>query len=692
MKIKTVEISGFRQVKEAKLNMEKDITIIAGANNSGKTSLVELFNYVFGSNGNRFSGDDFSADSCFEWSQKMYPLVVDMFKSDFAKEVKIENISNFVFPSDGSQDAIMIPKIEVKIEVDYQIDKDDIRNFADCIMDLEPTCHSFYYVYEYTIIYKELIKNLDRDFDKLKNRINKLTDDDIKDKNIIPVIKEMLTVIYANSSKERVYFTDRNYENKIEMEINKFKGLFNYQNIKAGRYLDDEHSDRAQILSETMIDIASQDADWSALIEELPDKIIEPIQDAEIQRKVRETSLDSLSGTMEKISTSNGGNTGNIILDTNITEKAIHSLLKNITSAKFQIDDCYLKESSQGLGYSNLIFIHLQLEGYKKSIDPYLVNFFVVEEPEAHMHPQMQHAFINYLINYYTEQDNIHGLITTHSSEVVRESKMERLRVLRRINAFKGKLFDLRDFCNQKNLEKDFYDIMYTINFSDIIFADKIIMYEGDTERMLIKSLLNLSEYTTLREQYLSYVQVGGAYAFNYNPLIEFLDLKTLIVTDIDYDKLTNNAPDILTSKSTNYTINSYYNLVKQNENVDLSPKIEDIYEWKDNKKPIINEMIYLAFQSEKDGYSRTLEEAMLSKKLNIDIFLEKTKNEWKEIRESTGLKFSIPREKESINIRDIVLSTSNGKTNFMYSVILNTLIEDMLPEYIKEGLLWLKN
>ncbi|EIR9711966.1 AAA family ATPase [Listeria innocua] len=692
MKIKTVEISGFRQVKEAKLNMEKDITIIAGANNSGKTSLVELFNYVFGSNGSRFSGDDFSADACFEWSKRMYPLVIDMFKSDFDKEVIIENISNLVFPSDVSQNAIMIPKIEVKIEVDYQIDNDDIRNFADCIMDLEPTCHSFYYVYEYTIIYKELIKNLDRDFDKFKNRINKLTGDDIKDRNIIPVIKEMLTVIYANSSKERVYFTDRNYDNKIEMEINKFKGLFNYHNIKAGRYLDDEHSDRAQILSETMIDIASQDADWSALIEELPDKIIEPIQDAEIQRKVRETSLDSLSGTMKKISTSNGGNTGNIILDTNITEKAIHSLLKNITSAKFQIDDCYLKESSQGLGYSNLIFIHLQLEGYKKSIDPYLVNFFVIEEPEAHMHPQMQHAFINYLINYYTEQDNIHGLITTHSSEVVREAKMERLRVLRRINAFKGKLFDLRDFCNQKNLKKDFYDIMYTINFSDIIFADKIIMYEGDTERMLIKSLVNLSEYTTLREQYLSYVQVGGAYAFNYNPLIEFLELKTLIVTDIDYAKLANNAPDILASKSTNYTINSYYNLVNKNEEVDLSPKIEDIYKWKDNEKPIINEMIYLAFQSEKDGFSRTLEEAMLSKKLNIDIFLKKTRKEWEEIRESSGLKFSIPREKESSDIRDIVLSTSNGKTNFMYSVILNTLIEDMLPEYIKEGLLWLKN
>ena len=47
--------------------------------------------------------------------------------------------------------------------------------------------------------------------------------------------------------------------------------------------------------------------------------------------------------------------------------------------------DYYLNESSQGLGYSNLIYIHLQLEKYRKTIDPLIVNFFVIEEPEAHL-------------------------------------------------------------------------------------------------------------------------------------------------------------------------------------------------------------------------------------------------------------------------------------------------------------------
>ena len=42
MKIKTIQISGYRKIREAKINMEDSITVIAGANNSGKTSIVDV--------------------------------------------------------------------------------------------------------------------------------------------------------------------------------------------------------------------------------------------------------------------------------------------------------------------------------------------------------------------------------------------------------------------------------------------------------------------------------------------------------------------------------------------------------------------------------------------------------------------------------------------------------------------------
>ena len=40
MKIKAVQIANFRKIIDAEINMEDNITVVAGANNSGKTSLA----------------------------------------------------------------------------------------------------------------------------------------------------------------------------------------------------------------------------------------------------------------------------------------------------------------------------------------------------------------------------------------------------------------------------------------------------------------------------------------------------------------------------------------------------------------------------------------------------------------------------------------------------------------------------
>ena len=78
------------------------------------------------------------------------------------------------------------------------------------------------------------------------------------------------------------------------------------------------------------------------------------------------------------------------------------------------------------------------------------------------------------------------------------------------------------------NIEQE-YNILFKINFADLIFADKVIMFEGDTERMYLRSLLQKEIYTKLQQQYIAFVQVGGAYTHWYRQLIEFLEIKTLI-------------------------------------------------------------------------------------------------------------------------------------------------------------------
>lgn len=698
MKIKSIIIYNYRKIQQAQINMEDNITILAGANNSGKTSLVELFDSVFAKSKGKLAlnKNDFPVEMCEQWRKDVYPLFYNAFTSSENKEKTITEISEKMFQCEKP---ILISPITIHIQIEYDKEKDDIRNFADYIMELSDNNTSFYFVYKYEISSTAFMNKIDQNYEKLFSRFQKAEkakkDDNFSNK-CEQTISEMIFDLYSDSCTEEAYFCDSSYGNAVHMEISDFKSLFNFGHITASRVLDDERSDKAHILSKSMVDIASQAEDWQSTIKDLPDQIIQPIQNANIQDKVRTASLDPLKTTMNAVSETNGGQAGEIIIDMDITEDSIKSLLKNITSAKYKIGNYYLNESSQGLGYSNLIYIHLQLEKYKKSINPLVVNFFVIEEPEAHMHPQMQNAFSQYLLNYYKGEDNIQGMLTTHSHEVVRNAQISQIRVIRQTGKFTCELYDLRDF--QGSLEEsdpevlEFYNFFYTINFPDLIFADKIIMYEGDTERMFIKSILCLENYKALNNQYISFVQVGGAYAHMYFQLLNYLGIKSVILTDLDYESDAKTISDVLSSTITNPTIKNFYK--KSNgKNVSTSnPSVEEIYEWQSRYSNLLfgdKNNIYLGFQSKEDGYSRTLEEAMLGEYFEITAIEEKSRKEWIQKKQFHKLKYSIPN-KDSSAIRDIVHSTSNGKTDFMYSVIMNNLVNDMLPNYIKEALSWL--
>ena len=106
----------------------------------------------------------------------------------------------------------------------------------------------------------------------------------------------------------------------------------------------------------------------------------------------------------------------------------VEEVLKDNANLFYKHDgDELLPEKSNGLGYSKLIFIVLTILSYyeeqsKRKTTPNFSLLFI-EEPEAHLHPQMQQTFIKNINEFVKKKKwNAQIVITTHSSHIVADS------------------------------------------------------------------------------------------------------------------------------------------------------------------------------------------------------------------------------------------------------------------------------
>lgn len=699
MRVSAIYIDGYRRFKEQNIKFENEVTVLAGANNSGKTSLIDLLRVVLGGEGS-LHAEDFSASDRYQWFMALVEAAIKG-EEEFSDLVEHKNLLE------------KAPSIDVRLEVTYDPVADDIRQFADYLMDLDSAKSSFYFQFRFSVRVDRLIaacNDLYIDIEKTIADCGWTSASEINPgSSEFLVLQAKIDASLVDCSRPEVFFADENYTNILPMGTHKnLKHLFNFRAVKASRALDDINEDKSGGLNQRLIEVVKEDENWLQLLSQFPDQVVSAIHGLKIREATTDEALKSLNTVIESISSTNGSKQHDLFLDFHVTEDHAVQMIARAMQTRYLGEGVPLGEASQGLGYSNLIYLHLEAESFIRSTaqeeNCYLVNLLVLEEPESHMHPQMQNAFIKHLLSRVREVGGLQVAVTTHSSEIVKSSGIEQLRVLK--SEDDGcRIVDLRDFHTAEVARKStetqrLFNFLYAINFSDLLFADKVIMYEGDTERMYIQALIReLPELSGLRSQYISYVQVGGAYAHVYKPLIvDELRLKTVIITDLDYDKAStiSSVEDLKLLHSTNTTLNAFFKK-KDSEADPANAKaltIGNLMEKVASAPGLAfipgTELAAVAFQSEPEGYARTLEEAILAVQLGTDVWSSRTQEDWKNYRKISELKFSIPREPESPTIRQIVLSTSNQKTDFMYSLLLNSELLKTVPPYILSALRWL--
>ncbi|QAY78151.1 AAA family ATPase [Sphingosinicella sp. BN140058] len=224
-----------------------------------------------------------------------------------------------------------------------------------------------------------------------------------------------------------------------------------------------------------------------------------------------------------------------------------------------------LPEESNGLGYQNLVSMVFGLMSFR---DRWMrvgkagtavrdENYFIpplhlvlVEEPEAHLHAQVQQVFIKEAYNVLRRHDRLGEtkthrtqlVVSTHSSHIAHACEFECLRYFRRrpADAASGAV----PLASVINLSTVFGGGDDTARFvvrylkathCDLFFADGAILVEGPAERILAPHFVQTrAAYDHLRRCYISWLEVGGSHAHRLRPLLHALALPTLIVTDLD--------------------------------------------------------------------------------------------------------------------------------------------------------------
>ncbi len=219
-----------------------------------------------------------------------------------------------------------------------------------------------------------------------------------------------------------------------------------------------------------------------------------------------------------------------------------------------------LPEANNGLGYQNLISMIFRLMSFRDawmrvgkaskgsvvtSTEP--LHLVLVEEPEAHLHAQVQQVFIKKAYAVLRAHDDLIDndklrtqlVVSTHSSHVAHETSFACLRYFRRLPAGMvakvpvSTVINLSEVFGTSNDTERFVTRYLRAQHADLFFADAAILVEGPAERMLLPNFIR-AHYDDLNQCYITLLEIGGSHAHRLRSLIDHLGLLTLIVTDLD--------------------------------------------------------------------------------------------------------------------------------------------------------------
>lgn len=227
---------------------------------------------------------------------------------------------------------------------------------------------------------------------------------------------------------------------------------------------------------------------------------------------------------------------GGLYLDIDALIESDKELDIALKEALLTLKTHYFEIFQNGLGYNNLLFMSAVLGDMSFAKSGIYANLFLVEEPEAHLHPQLQELILNFFAKKVALHENIQVIMTSHSPTLVSKIGIKNINLL---YENKHKIYNYplaKAYLMDKEI--DFLEKYLDVTKSQLFFAKGVIFVEGISEAILVPEFAKLIK-RPLDKYAVEIVNINGV---SFSPFAKMLKVpdqdfgfaKASIITDDD--------------------------------------------------------------------------------------------------------------------------------------------------------------
>lgn len=713
MRIAEIKIRNFRKLKEVTIQLQDDKTVFIGANNSGKTSAMVAMRYFL-------KQDDHSKFSIYDFTLSNHARIKEIGNKLEAESQKMPEGTSL---KETEEFQLLWKSISPSLDLWFDVNDDDIHYVYHILPTLDWAGGNLGIRLQFELSdpavfygeYKEARERIKEIKAKAKNNRD-ILETNLFPKDIFDFLKEKLNNYFTvkfymldPSKKDEVQLTETLGE---PMDSNPLSGLIQVDEINAQRGLNDEIAGTSFInerrLSKQLTDYYDQHLDPAKVPTEHDLDALAAIYEA--QKIFHDSMTQRFQPALNELGELGypGFYNPNITINPDI--KATDGLDHN-SALQYELDNCkgsFLPETYNGLGYQNLIFIAFELISFrdswlkfgkqrveqpsKKSIEYPPIHLVLVEEPEAHLHPQAQQVFIKQAYRILTCREEAKTgklktqlVITTHSSHITHECDFAHLRYFKRVppkdKQVQGtEVVNLSNVFGSDNDTKKFVSRYIKLTHCDLFFADTAILIEGDAERILLPSFI--SRFAYINQSYVSILSIGGSHAHKLRPIMETLSIPALIITDLDAEDDTGGSAPVrrgANQVTNNDTLKSWFPGKKSVDDL-LALSLHD----KEQDKPF---PLRVAFQT-----PIMLNGAEILPYTFEDSLIFENKALLDGITKAMGMIKKAKGMSDAKSAFDVIRNGNFKKAEFALELLyLPNFNEIKIPAYISEGLEWLE-